>query len=280
MMMSDGSVTKGWQGALELGFECRGARTELVHRRHIGPMMTQKALHPEGDGPCHAIVLHPPSGLVGGDRLQLSVEVGEKASALITTPGASKWYRSLGPVASSTTTLRVGHAGALEFLPREAILFDGAMADAAVDIDLAGGARLVAWDLWCLGRTLSGERFRSGQLRMRTSVRIGGNLRLDERALLPAGSPLLSAAAGLGGAPVFGTLYAVGPAPEASCIADCRSLPVREGSGGLTQLPGILCARYLGHSTEAAHEWFVALWMKLRPVMLDRLAVCPRIWAA
>ena len=272
-------LSAGWNARLDLGFERRGARTELVHRQHTGPLVVQKSLHPEGDSPCHAIVLHPPSGLVGGDGLALGVTVGPHAEALITTPGATKWYRSLGAVAVSETRLTVAAGGALEFLPREAIVFDGAAARAAMIIDLAADARLLTWDTWCLGRTHSGERFAHGTLELSTRLTIAGRDVLLERGVLEGGSALLSSAAGLGGAPVFATMLAVGAVLDSHQIADCRALVVRDGQGGLTQLPEVLCARYLGHSTEAAHEWFVALWERLRPLMLGRVARRPRLWA-
>src|SRR5688572_8591251 len=87
-----------WNASLALGFARRGGRSILASRRHDGPLVVQKALHPEGDAVCHAIVVHPPAGIAGGDDLRLSVDVGEGANALLTTPGAGKWYRTSGAV--------------------------------------------------------------------------------------------------------------------------------------------------------------------------------------
>jgi urease accessory protein len=211
--------------------------------------------------------------------LSLETTVGERAAAQLTTPGAAKWYRSAGPLAVSHTQLRVERGATLEYLPREAIVFDGARVESELSIDLAADARLAAWDVWCLGRLHAGERFTSGAVTTRLQVTVDGREVLYERAQVEGSGPLRGSAAGLGGAPVFGTLLMVGAEPAAEDLRQCRALPVRGGLGGLTLLPHVLCARYRGQSTEAAHAWFESLWTVLRPVMLGRVAVAPRIWA-
>jgi urease accessory protein len=271
----------GWHAALELGFERRGARTVLTRDRHHGPLLVQKALYPEGDSPCHAIVLHPPAGIVAGDRLSLEAGVGPEAQVLVTLPGATKWYRSAGDAAAaSATRLTVDRGAVLEYLPREAIVFDGTRASVALEMDLAADARLIGWDLWCLGRTASGESFRCGRLRLVTRLRRGGRLRWEERGTLDGGSPLMHAAAGFAGQPVFGTLWAAGPDAGRALLDACRAVPLDgAGRGAVTQLPEVLIARYLGPSTEEAFTWFTALWTLLRPAYAGRDAVRPRIWS-
>src|SRR5574343_292359 len=120
---------RNWCARLELGFASRPeGGTFLVHRRHEGPLRVQKALYPEGPEVCHALVLHPPAGIAGGDALTLAIDVGEGARALVTTPGAGKWYRSRQPdgtqLARQTLEFSVGAGGVLEWLPQEAIVFD------------------------------------------------------------------------------------------------------------------------------------------------------------
>src|SRR5688572_33317155 len=118
-----------WRAHLALEFERRAERTVLASRRHDGPLVVQKALHPEGDAVCHAIVVHPPAGIVGGDELVIDVRASHGAHAVITTPGAAKWYRSSGAVARQHVRLDLGQGAAMEWLPQESIVFDGAIAD-------------------------------------------------------------------------------------------------------------------------------------------------------
>ena len=137
-----------WRATLALGFERRGARTVLAKRSHDGPLVVQKALHPEGEGVCHAIVVHPPAGVAGGDELLIEVAAGEGAHALLTTPGAGKWYRSNGPWASQHVRIDAAAGARVEWLPQETIVYDGARARFSWSAALAPDARLIAWDLF------------------------------------------------------------------------------------------------------------------------------------
>src|ERR1700682_3280986 len=120
-----------WRARLALAFERRDAKSVLVSREHDGPLVVQKALYPEGESICHAIVVHPPAGIAGGDELIVDVCAREGASALITTPGAGKWYRSAGPWARSRVAIEAGSSSTVEWLPQETIVYDGALADIA-----------------------------------------------------------------------------------------------------------------------------------------------------
>ena len=126
-----------WRASLALGFERRGGRTVLADRRHDGPLVVQKAMHPEGPEVCHAIVVHPPAGIVGGDELLIDVAVREGAHALLTTPGAGKWYRTSGPWASQHVRIDVAAGGIAEWLPQETIVYDGARARITWEAQLA-----------------------------------------------------------------------------------------------------------------------------------------------
>jgi len=273
-------LSSTWHAHLSMDFRRREAATILARREHVGPLRIQKALYPEGEAICHAIVLHPPSGIVGGDELEIDVTVGQGAHALLTTPGAGKWYRSAGAWASQRLGFAVEAQGVLEWLPQETIVFDAARAAMRSTVDLADEARFIGMDVLCLGRRASGERFTEGAVRLDTRVRRAGRPVWLERGMLEGGSGLLDASAGLAGFSVSGTFLAVAPGIEPGLQTACRDIPVHEAGArhGITALPDMLVARYLGHSSEAARQWFVALWQTLRPALIGREAQLPRIW--
>ncbi len=268
----------GWRAELALGFEHRMQRTVLAHRRHDGPLVVQKPLYPEGDAVCHAIIVHPPAGVAGGDVLECAVQLGEGAQALLTTPGADKWYRSAGPWARQRLAFDVAAGGCLEWLPQETILFDGARAALETEVRLAPGARYLGWEILCLGRTGSGERFAHGECSLHSRLRIDGRSVWLERGRIAADGPLMQAQAGLAGSTVCGTLIATGAPVDDARLAACRALSPARGRGAVTRLPALLVARYLGNSGEAARAYFAALWRLLREPFAGRAAVEPRIW--
>lgn len=268
-----------WTARLELEVARRAGTARLIRCAHHGPLRVQKALYPEGPDICHAIVLHPPAGIAGGDELAIAASIGEDAHALFTTPGAAKWYRSAGPWARQDLVLKVSPGATAEWLPQETIVFDGARSAMRTEVMLGAGARFVGWEILCLGRTASGERFERGSLRLATRIVREGRLLWAEQGALEGGSPWLHSAAGFAGCPVSATmLVAAGPV-DAGLLAACRAIGTEaDARCGITVLPDLLVARWLGHSGEAARDWLTQLWQLLRPALLGREAQRPRIW--
>lgn len=268
-----------WQAELELGFVRRGESTVLARRRHVGPLAVQKPLYPEGEAVCHAIVLHPPAGIAGGDELRIGVDVEAGAQALLTTPGAGKWYRSDGRRAQQDVTIKVSPHGTAEWLPQETIVFDGAQAAMRTDVQLGAGARYLGWEILCLGRSASGERFGRGSLQLSTRIAREGRLLWAEQGALEGGSPWLDSAAGFAGRTVSATLLAAGAPVDAALVAACRGVEAEaDARSGVTALPDLVVARWLGDSGEAARDWLERIWHCLRPALIGREAQRPRIW--
>ncbi|KNH26200.1 urease accessory protein UreD [Pseudomonas syringae] len=268
--------TPSWHAELELGYARFGDSTRPVQRRHKGPLRVQKHLYAEGPEVCQHIIVHPPGGIAGGDRLDISASVGTGAWAQITSPGAAKWYRAAGP-AYQKLDLHVAAGATLEWLPQETIIFSDAQAELSTSIDLEGDARLFYWDVVALGRPASGERFDLGHFQAHLDIRRDGQLLWHERQRIVGNDGLLDSPIGLDGQPVFATLLVTGDI-DSELLEKCRSLP-NDVRGDLTQLPGLLVARCLASEALLARGWLIELWRLLRPALLGREAVPPRIWA-
>jgi urease accessory protein len=167
--------TTAWEARLALSFSSRGDSTVLIRRGQRGPLAIQRPFFPEGAKVCHAYVLHPPGGIVPGDSLELDVDIEQGAHALITSPAATKVYRSDGRTSKLKQILRAADGAILEWLPQDTILFNGARIELETRIDLSGSATCIGWDLLCFGRPACGERFDEGACRQRLEVwRAGG----------------------------------------------------------------------------------------------------------
>ena len=267
--------TPSWHAELELAYARFGDCTRPVQRRHLGPLRVQKHLYAEGPEVCQHIIVHPPGGIAGGDRLNISARVEADAWAQITSPGAAKWYRAAGP-AYQQLDLKVAAGATLEWLPQETIVYSAAQAELTTSIELEGDARLFYWDVVALGRPASGERFDLGHFQAHLDIRRDGRLLWHERQRITGNDGLLDSPIGLDGNPVFATLLVTGEI-DAELLERCRSLG-HEVRGDLTQLPGLLVARCLASEALLARAWLIDLWRLLRPALLGREAQPPRIW--
>jgi urease accessory protein len=274
---ADHDPDDGWRARLRLEIASRDGRSRVVGKSQLGPLTIQRPFYPEG-APCHLYLLHPPGGVVGGDRLEIEIQVSAGAHALVTAPGATKFYRSAGPAARQSQRLRIAAGGVLEWFPHENIFFPGASCTLDTQIELAGDACFIGWEIQCLGRPAIAERFHAGR------VEIGLNLARDGKPLLVerlrvAGESSLDGLAGLRGFPVCATFVSSGADADALAIVrhrlqDAPSFPV-----GATRIEDLLLIRALAPEVEPVTRLFGDLWTDLRPALLGLSASVPRIWA-
>jgi urease accessory protein len=214
-----------WHASLRLRFADDAGTTRLVERAHSGPLRVQKPLYPEGPRICHAIVIHPPGGVVGGDCLAVDATAGAASHAFVTTPGAAKWYRANGKVSRQDVRIGAGAGAAFEWMPQETIFFDDANVVLDHEVELEAGARYIGSEILCFGRRASGESFRRGTIRQRTRIRSAGKLVWWEQGAIDGAGPAMHSRFGLDGASVCATLIGVGTEPGEVGIR--RPLPVR-----------------------------------------------------
>ena len=245
--------------------------------------MVQRSFFPEGRKVCHVYILHPPGGIVPGDSLSLDVEIQEQAHALVTAPAATKVYRSDGRTSRQVQTLRAAADSAVEWLPQETILFEGARVHLETRIELSGSAAFIGWDILCLGRPACAERFgATSSCRQHFEVWRDGQPIVLERSRYEGS--MQDAAWGLRGASVTATLLAASPAltheSKDSLLQELRGIRVREGElSSASLVNGVVVLRYLGNGAEQARNLFEKAWHILRPMIVGRPACLPRIWS-
>jgi urease accessory protein len=294
----------GWQAELRLRFGgsplflAKGvrhpdSRTRLVERHHKGPLIVQRPFYPEGD-PCHVYLVHPPGGVVGGDELRVDVQVDPGAHALITTPSATKFYRCDGRVSSQTQQLHAAGA-TLEWLPQENIFYRGADTRTATRVHVDADSRFIGWEINCLGLPARGEPFDAGALRLdlelwRSAVPEPAPIRPDPFCQEKGAAPIFidrlrlngeagarGARWGLAGQEAIGTLLAT---PAARQDVEClRELVVDKPYAAVSLVDGVLVLRALAPQAEAVRNLFICAWQRLRPRIIGREAVLPRIWS-
>lgn len=272
------SSSKNWLASLSLKFSGRQDKTFIAHRQHKGPLVIQKPFYPEGEV-CHVYLLHPPGGVVGGDQLSLDVEVNTRGHALVTTPAAGKFYRSDGRTASLTQMLKVDAGSTLEWLPQETILFSACEVNLRTIVKLENNAGFIGWEILCLGRPASNERFDQGYARQHFEIWRDDKPLMLDRSQLTGGDELLSASWGMQGYTVSGSMMMVN-ADKTQLQYLREHMPViKDGLLSVSLINDVLVCRALSHQAEHVRFAFIDVWKLMREKLLGRTACEPRIWS-
>jgi urease accessory protein len=282
--MPDAALTR-WNAHLRLRYAHEHGATRVRERVHVGPLRVLKTLYPEGEAIAHSVIVHPPAGIAARDTLAVECEAGPGAHVVIATPGAQKWYQQGPQSAQETgqahTQLRVHAGGVLEWLPQESIVFDGCFGEQSIQLDLADGAKCMAWELLQLGRRDSGEPFAQGQFVQSCALRSAGKLVLCERMVLtghdrwlrdPLGDALFS---------VVGNVWIVGhPAPKAA-LSTLQAACVRaKVLCAVTLIESrILLVKAVGHRAEDVRSFFVRCRDLVRESWCGVTSAKLRIWS-
>lgn len=277
---------KQWRARLALEFSVQNERRSVLSaREHEGPVLVQRALYPEGPGVCHIAILHPPSGIAGGDVVDLRIQVAPGAHAALTTPGATRWYKANGREAVQTVHLAVAAGGRLDWLPLENIFFEEADAVMRNVIELEAGAVAIGWEISQLGSIVKPTYWDSGRARSETWLRVGGRLLWVDQLSLEAADAMRASTAGMAGFPVHATLWCFGPKLDAAQLEILTDLmPWREDlRGGATMISyddqqSLYLVRCIGIHAEDVRRLLIKAWMHLRSRVLGVPGVPLRLW--
>jgi urease accessory protein len=273
-----------WHARLQLDYRMEAGRC-VARFEHDGPLRILQSLYPEGDGVCHNVVVHPPGGLVGGDTLEIAVRAREGAHGLITTPGATRFYRSEGEPAVQTTHIRLDAGARMEWLPLEAICYSGCLAENRLRMELAPGSELIGWDVTALGLPESGLPF--GRGRLLQHLELPGHW-LERGRIDSADSRLMDGPLGLAGRRCLATLFlACGsdlsrPRRE-QALALAREViqahPLAATAGATAPGGRVIAVRVLAPLVEPAIALLKAVRASWRRSLWELPATIPRTWA-
>jgi len=277
------SPAMGWRGSLALDYRQRDGRT-LVHDRHDGPLRVLRALYPEG-GVCHSVLVHPPGGIVAGDTISIAVGLGEGAHALVTTPGATRFYRSTGAAATQSLHVIAGTGSRLEWLPLETIAYSGCAASNEMRFELAAGAEMIGWDVLALGLPDSGLPFAAG--RFTQTIELPRRW-LERGAIAADDTRLLDSPLGWAGHRVLATLWFAAGADLGAARAEALLEAARSTAqadelagkvGATSPQAGVIVVRVLAPRVEPAMALLRRIWRAWRPIAWGIEATLPRVWS-
>ena len=277
-----------WLASLALDYALRpgpdGAPRTVAHARHQGPLRVMRSLYPEPGGVCHQVLVHPPSGLVGGDTLDIQLHMQAGTHSVITTPGATRFYRSLGAPAVQSIDATLEAGSRLEWLPLENIAYSGCIAQNRVRFTLHGDAQVLAWDIAALGLPASTQAFERGSLQQHLEVTGAWT----ERGLIAAADlRLLNSPLGLHGHRCMATLVlasgqAIARPQRDDMLERARALitahPLSATAGATAAHPQVIVLRVLSAMVEPAFDLLQQVRGAWRDCAWALPPVVPRVW--
>ena len=273
-----------WHARLQLDYTLEDTRT-VARFAHDGPLRILQSLYPEGGGICHNVLVHPPGGLVGGDTLEINATVGPGAHGLVTTPGATRFYRSSGEQALQRTRLVLEPGARLEWLPLETLCFNACHAENHLTLNLAPGAECMGWDVIALGLPHANQPFETG--RFVQHIEVPGLWR-EHGVIDAADHRLLHSPLGLAGQRCLASLFFVAGTPlerarRETALDAARTLVgahTLQASAGVTSPNGqLVVLRALAPQVEPAMQLLRQVWSAWRAQLWQLPAEPPRIWA-
>ena len=273
-----------WRADLKLDYTLESQRT-VARYLHQGPLRILQSLYPEGDQICHNVLVHPPGGLVGGDTLDIQVTVAEGAHALVSTPSATRFYKSGGQAALQQVTATLAPGSRLEWLPLEAIAYNDCEATNRAIFNLAPSSELMAWDVTALGLPSSDMAFTKGHFQQHLEIPgvwlERGNLRGDDTRWL--NSPLGLAGQKCLASLVFASGNNIEPQRAAQALEAAREVleahPLRLQAGVTCAHPQVIVLRVMSPLVEPSMDLLKKVWAVWRHTLWALPSTPPRIWS-
>jgi len=273
-----------WHAQLQLDYRREADRT-VARFEHDGPLRILQSLYPEGDAVCHNVLVHPPGGLVGGDTLDIRTTVAAGAHGLVTTPGATRFYRSTGTPALQRTHAVLAPGARLEWLPLEALCYNACQAENRLTLEVAPGAECLGWDVTALGLPHASQPFETGCFTQHIEV---PGVWLERGRIDAADKLLLDSRLGLAGHRCMASIFFIagealarerreGALDVARAAIDAH--PLAATAGATSPHPNVVVVRVLAPVVEPAMALLQTVWAAWRAHCWQMPAQRPRTWS-
>jgi urease accessory protein len=163
----------GRDGFLDLRFERRLGRTALGRCRFKLPLQAL-TLTELADGTPYLMLLNPTGGVVGGDFLFTQIIQEADTRVCLTTPSATRVYRTRAQPAVQETQIVIGEGAVLEYLPDHVIPYRDSEFRQSLRVEMGHGSRAVFWDALAAGRVSRGERWNFHEVDSRIEISLHG----------------------------------------------------------------------------------------------------------
>ena len=262
-------------GHLSLRFERRGSCTVMTHNRSTLPLQASKPMELDGGGALCVMLLNPTGGLLGGDRLTTNVDLAKGAHAVLTTPSATKVYRTNSGPASHRTTVHLAEDAVLEYVPDHLIPHPGSSLDQSLSVNMGPGSRAIIIDGFSAGRVARKERWLFKELTTELMVSSSGQPICRDRIRIQPESWTPSGLGGMEGASYAATmfLYADNGLDWHRTANTFTSwlLEDRNSVGAASALANGGCLlRYYTHSAHCLNQVTRTLWAMARRTLLGQ----------
>lgn len=277
-MLPVGSAGK--VGLLELAFERKGRRTELVHHYQRPPLHLTRPMYFDPARPDLAVtfLLSTGGGVVQADRLRTDIHCGPGGALHVTTQAATRVHEMQVDYATHLVALSLGADAYVEYLPEAIIPYADSRYYQRTTVTLDPTATVLLGETVVAGRLARGERHRYEVLIADLEVTDpdGSPLVVDTVRLEPGGVGGVVGPAVLSGHDVMSTLHVLSPLAGAAEVADVLHATLSEQDRepllryGVSVLPEERGAwlRVLGDDPQAVRLAMFRAWDAVRRLLI------------
>ena len=276
-----------WQALLHLEFKADSlGKTVLSRNLHQGPLMVQKPFYPEKC--CHVYMLHPPGGIAGTDSLKFDCIVEPNCHVLVTTPGATKFYKTSDKSSLFIQEFCVKDDSSFEYMPAQNIFFKGTHTEVKTTFNLEGNAKFTFRDVSKCGMADIDDPFANSAFYNTITIKHDGVEKLIETCFIE-GDDDLKAISGNLSCPYIGTYMCNAVSDKTletinEYLQEIKENSVSENNklsfyAAAGKVSDYLVVRFLSNDNQIIENAIVEIWKMTRVEVIGFEPCPPRIWS-